>query len=749
MEKNVNLTLKPNTSNDPVRFVSISRAYRPLVTLLGLFAIISFLYSVTTPIFEAPDEKDHFRYINWLADGNEIPHIIEDLAIVGHEIGQPPLYYATVALFVAPIDRSDLETIAEDNPYWRKGAGPNVHYHTGAERFPYKKSTLAVHVARLASIGMGMITIVSTYFIARHLIPKHALWAAAFVAFTPQFAFLSGIINNDNLIITLSSLTLLVLVGIVQIPHFSIWRYLLLGILWGGAILAKLSGIALGGVIVLGLLAVAWKEKSWLRLWAGLPIISIGLLSVSGWWFWRNWNLYGHPLAWEALITANAGLVRAEALSWWKALRVSTYLHQSYWALFGYGIPAPTIFYWFANGIAALAVIGIVIRVWQRKTPQPAIIIIGILTGWLLIMTAALLNWIRQLAATEQGRLIFPAIASITILFVWGLSALPYQQWIKRITLGGLGIWAAVLPLMVIVPAFATPSLLSPSIVVPNSQHVEFGSGIWLRGFEVENRSIESGQSLVIDLYWQAAQPIDESYTVSVHAVDAAGRAVAKLDTIPYNGRFPTPVWPQGQTFRDSYTLPPLAETAVPGQGSIIVKLYPWRQTEKMLPIAIDGNQIGTTLLLTEFKIKPVDDTVYQPSFTTNVTFGNTARLIGYDASSTAANDIIPITLYWESIAADPIDYTVFVHLLDTNGNLVAQADSLPQNGRFPTSIWEAGEIIADEHQFHLPEKLQAGEYAVIIGLYNPQNGARLQAQSDGNRVLNDAVSILSLTIKP
>ena len=89
------------------------------------------------------------------------------------------------------------------------------------------------------------------------------------------------------------------------------------------------------------------------------------------------------------------------------------------------------------------------------------------------------------------------------------------------------------------------------------------------------------------------------------------------------------------------------------------------------------------------------------------------------------------ITVYWRVERAPDADYTVFVHLLDSNGRLVAQADAPPQLGYYPTSFWESGEVIVDSRALVVPHDAPPGEYTIAIGLYVLATGQRLPV--DGN----------------
>jgi hypothetical protein len=78
--------------------------------------------------------------------------------------------------------------------------------------------------------------------------------------------------------------------------------------------------------------------------------------------------------------------------------------------------------------------------------------------------------------------------------------------------------------------------------------------------------------------------------------------------------------------------------------------------------------------------------------------------------------------------------------MIDEAGNIVAQADSHPREGRYPTWLWESGEIVEDAHTFDsTPE---TGRYRILIGLYDPATGLRLPLIVDGQPVAGDAVTL-------
>jgi hypothetical protein len=108
-------------------------------------------------------------------------------------------------------------------------------------------------------------------------------------------------------------------------------------------------------------------------------------------------------------------------------------------------------------------------------------------------------------------------------------------------------------------------------------------------------------------------------------------------------------------------------------------------------------------------------------------TIGGGITLEGADTLAAAhAGDVLPLALHWRASQPLPADYHVFVHLLDAEGNRMAQSDGQPALWTRPTSSWTPGERIQDRHALTLPVNLHPGDYLLITGLYLPQNGTRL-----------------------
>jgi len=85
--------------------------------------------------------------------------------------------------------------------------------------------------------------------------------------------------------------------------------------------------------------------------------------------------------------------------------------------------------------------------------------------------------------------------------------------------------------------------------------------------------------------------------------------------------------------------------------------------------------------------------------------------------------------------------YTVFVHLLDKNGMIGGQWDSVPSGGLLPTNSWLEGEVITDEYEVPIRAGAPPGQYVIEIGMYDRYTGERLQVlDANGKPVEGDRI---------
>jgi len=125
--------------------------------------------------------------------------------------------------------------------------------------------------------------------------------------------------------------------------------------------------------------------------------------------------------------------------------------------------------------------------------------------------------------------------------------------------------------------------------------------------------------------------------------------------------------------------------------------------------------------------VQAIEDAVY----------GEIIALTGYTLSSATVNpgDVLQVQLQWEGVVAIERNYKVFVQLVDFDlfPPVVAQHDSDPGGGLYPTSTWAVGEPVLDNHAVIVPNDLPPSQYLLITGLYNPDDPTQRLLLPDGS----------------
>jgi hypothetical protein len=223
-----------------------------------------------------------------------------------------------------------------------------------------------------------------------------------------------------------------------------------------------------------------------------------------------------------------------------------------------------------------------------------------------------------------------------------------------------------------------------------------------------------------------ANQPIDRNLLSAVNILGRSNQSVGHVNRYPAGGMVPTSQWEAGQIWRDVYRLYPSAEATGPAQLDIRVALYDPEQKDDVPAYSPDGLPIDL-LVVGQARLK-ADRQELTATHELDVAFADGILLQGYDLNPEAPNpgDPLALTLFWRATETPSQDYTIFVHLVDSSGDQVAVADSPPVNGDYPTTLWQAGEQILDEHTMLLPADLPPGEYSLAVGLYDPNSGVRV-----------------------
>jgi 4-amino-4-deoxy-L-arabinose transferase-like glycosyltransferase len=727
---------------------------RALLWVVALvYAALGVVYSLSTPPLESSDEFTHYPVVQYIQVEQALPVLDpENPGLWLQEAAQPPLYYALMALLTSWIDTSDLADIHQVNPHAFIGnpdqvANKNLIIHQPEqEAFPWRGSILAVYVIRLLSIGLGIGTILLTALLGRTLFDSRVgLLAAVLTALNPMFLFVSAAVNNDSLSAFLGTAGLYLIVRLWQDtpdPRTHWRRYVGLGIVLGLGILSKLSMAGLLALAGLALAWLAWRQRRMGLLFPGGILTAAVALALSGWWFIRNLQLYHDPTGLNVFVAVQGIRDSPISLAGWIG-EFGTF-YRTFWGLFGgINIAAPDPVYWIYNLAALTGMVGLLF--WFRKKHSPQQSGVWLLITWPLILFLLLVRW-TTVYYSFQGRLIFPALGAINVL--WAIGVLSwYRGKVAHIGVLALSAWmlavAIVLPWAVIRPAYSYPDPL-PAVPTeaqfgPITYQAEDGA-IQLVGVEMEERQrvTPAGDPVKVALYWQANDPVERDYVSSVHLIGRAYSSAGQVDRYPGWGMIPTSDWETGQVWRDVYHVRVNRDAVGPTRLRVSVGLYDTQESTPLSPIGPDGTPMEL-VIVGEARLGRSEGEPQKPTIVTGTTLSDGITLAGYnmEPQPATAGDSLALTLFWDADSAPTQDYTVFVHLLDRDGSQLAGADGPPVEGDYPTTWWEAGDQVEDLHVVPLPTDLVPGDYIIDVGLYIPATGLRALRLDNGDSAIH------------
>jgi hypothetical protein len=788
-----------------------------LIIILLIFVLLSTTYSVVVPPFEASDELWHYPMVKYIADNWSLP--VQDPTNVGpwrQEGSQPPLYYALGALTTCWIDTSDMSEVRHLNPHVDNGiATPDgninlVVHRPEQEAFPWQGTVLAVHVVRFLSIAMAALGVALTYFIVQEVFPDRpalALGATAIHAFTPMAVFIAGSVNNDNLVVPLSSLALLMLLRLLQpgptrseaTPRRTVPRYLLLGIVLGLAALTKASSLALTVLTALVVTVRALRRRSegpfegWKEFLIGGFATLVPLLAIAGWWYLRNFRLYGDLTGLNAFIQIlGKREVPASLAQLWRERH--SFL-AGYWGNFGgLNVPMSPWVYRILNASPVAAGLGLVVilaralmrtvqaqgadtletdtEAVHRPAHASSVAICNLrFVLCLLWGLGVLIPWAQWARVTwsSQGRLIFAALPVWSLLLTLGLSAWVPQRFslaspvgpqplVTLLVLFVLGL-SVTAPFVWIQPAYALPDPLSDARIqtIPRPGNVDFNNAMRLLGYDLETETTRPGGQVAVTLYWEAIAPTEEDHTVFVHLLDEHELVVAQRDTFPGLGLLSTTWLDPGYRWADRYVIPVPATAYAPNQAQIEVGLFNTRTGERLTavdrskePMMGEEGQRGDNVRFGQVSIRARPGDVPNPIA---VNFKDRMLLTGYDLTQRAVQpgETVTLTLHWEALQAMESNYTVSAQLIDASQRKAAQHDSWPLDGAAPTAAWETGDTVRDVVPLTVFPDAAAGPYGVQVAVYLHQEDdiRHLPVTPPDGRMQTNHVTLTQVRVTP
>jgi hypothetical protein len=227
------------------------------------------------------------------------------------------------------------------------------------------------------------------------------------------------------------------------------------------------------------------------------------------------------------------------------------------------------------------------------------------------------------------------------------------------------------------------------------------GTGLVLEGYNLGRETMAPGEEILLTLFWGRGTDAAAG-TVALQLQSEDGRRVQSWIVPVARDDYDLANWETGQVLRGQYLL----------------------RLDAALESGVYDFLLGEQVPVGQVVVNAPERILTEPEmeFVADLLFGERIRLAGY----TLTGDPLGVALVWTAVAPVDESYHVFVHLVDEDGTIAAQADGQPANWTRPTSGWMPGEYIIDQHVLTVGPEIQTNKLQLRVGLYDPDTGERL-----------------------
>jgi hypothetical protein len=704
--------------------------------LLTAYAIITLWFIFQVPAFAPPNENLHYEYVALLRRTGQLPDLATSTRM--DERHQPPLYYALTALLSLPFPTPQLDTEMDSNPYFLATHEGNLNRHVNID----PATVPVLYIGRFVSLAFGMLSLIALYAAACTVVSRDtALLIAAVVAWQPMFLFLSAELSND-LALTAACTMVLAWTTFIIVRNWDERAYLVWGVLFAAAMLTKASAVFL--IIALPFACwVRWRSAG--RVW---PAVRCGIIAVASFALiylgWMVFNLSRNVDA-AAVSASVPTLDRILSVIPRDLSLLVPYLDRLWRSFVLDWSSAETGFAFDAYYAVAALIVIVALAGWIRKPYRlrqdgvlPLMHAAWILPFWVLFLAIKTLMVKEAGFLTPEGRWLLPTLPSLAWLIAVGWLRWWPAEWRRSVARGSTLVVAAstVALALIYVPKFypaGAQRLASEAEVPADVKPVSLMCDGQVKLLGVRAAPMMANQRAEVDFYWQAVQPITTNYGISAVLIEPDPAGWKQLDaqrSYPGNGANPTGGWQTGDIYHDRMIFYPRGDKRGPTKALLTVNLL---NGKRQLSCVQDGVPANPAVVL-ETVVRPGVVLTPTDRLAAPVDFGGYFDLVGITSVTTTKG--LQVTLWWQAKAAAPRDYTVFIHLLDQSGQVIAQADSPPVQGLSPTAAWHRGDVIQDTH---ILPATTAPARTLLIGVYDPATMERLPVAQDGQSQTDQA----------
>lgn len=372
-----------------------------LILLLLLIMILKgVLWSLALPLWQGPDEEDHYNVIQFIGELGRLPDredtfLVDEVAMSRQlaDVGRLPYAPEERQVFsgdsVGPGEKELAQLPGETRSSFELQAVGKLNKATPLyyliAAIPYRLFRSAdllqrAQIQRLFSLLISSGLVVVAYLTARLLFPQNAamrLTIPTLVAFQPMITEITAIVSVDGFYILIYSL--LVLISILVLRENFDWRFgLVLGILFSLGFLTKPTINGYAPIIALIVAYDFWRGNGRRKeVLIGAIVLGVTILLLTSWWMVRSLRInndlfYFNPVLEGHRIIQNPFYDYApitHMLDYYQSVWGGIFV--TWWAHFGWLDTAmPPWIYSFLRLITFASILGLgygIVKIWQNR----------------------------------------------------------------------------------------------------------------------------------------------------------------------------------------------------------------------------------------------------------------------------------------------------------------------------------------------------------------------------------------------
>jgi hypothetical protein len=237
-------------------------------------------------------------------------------------------------------------------------------------------------------------------------------------------------------------------------------------------------------------------------------------------------------------------------------------------------------------------------------------------------------------------------------------------------------------------------------------------------------------------LDWRAQRQPGHDYSTFLQLQTEGYERIAGDEDWVWRWLFPSTQWRSGDVVPDVHTLeiPPDLQ---PGAYRLVAGVYISTFVDERLPAFGRFPSLENSATIGWVKV-PQAEAVIEDTVSLNATLREDIALRGASASQLDDGQT-QITLTWEALVDRPtLDATVFVHVVNDVGEMVAQQDTRPL---YPTFTWETGEPVQTHYVLGIGNG-NLDELTIRVGMYTFPDLTRLPIVQDGEPVQEAFITV-------